>query len=176
MTMTTHPNTHSAAPVGLIAPVGAPSRWCRHALTCARWGRPGERGSVSVQLVILMPALFSIMFLGMQAALFYHARSVAIAASQEGARTAGGRGQSLQAGLGAASSFVTDAGGDDVLRASRVWGSRTTTTATVTVRGTSMSVIPGWSITVVQSATVPVERLTTNPPEFTSSHGPGGAN
>lgn len=131
---------------------------------------------MSVQLVILMPALFSIMFLGMQAALYYHARSVAIAASQEGARTAGGHGQSLQAGLGAASSFVTDAGGEDVLRASRASGSRTATTATVTVRGKSMSVIPGWSITVVQSATVPVERLTSPSREFTSPGVASGAN
>jgi Flp pilus assembly protein TadG len=44
-----------------------------------------ERGSTSVQMVILMPVLFSVMFLGLQAALVYHARTVAIAAAQEGA-------------------------------------------------------------------------------------------
>ena len=48
-----------------------------------------ERGSTSVQMVILMPVLFSVMFLGLQAALFYHARTVAIAAAQQGARAAG---------------------------------------------------------------------------------------
>ena len=41
-----------------------------------------------------------------------------------------------------------------------VSGSRTTTTATITVTGKSMSVIPGWHVTVTQSASVPVERLT----------------
>ena len=41
-------------------------------------------------MVILLPALFAVMFLGMQAALFYHARTVAIAAAQEGAKAAGG--------------------------------------------------------------------------------------
>ena len=35
-----------------------------------------------MQMVILMPVLFSVMFLGLQAALFYHARTVAIAAAQ----------------------------------------------------------------------------------------------
>lgn len=40
---------------------------------------------MSIELLILLPALFAVMFLGMQAALFYHARSVAIAAAQEGA-------------------------------------------------------------------------------------------
>jgi hypothetical protein len=41
-----------------------------------------------------------------------------------------------------------------------VSGTRTTTTATIIVTGQSMSVIPGWHITVTQSASVPVERLT----------------
>ena len=39
-------------------------------------------------MMILLPALFAVMFLGMQAALFYHARTVAIAAAQEGAKAA----------------------------------------------------------------------------------------
>jgi Flp pilus assembly protein TadG len=115
---------------------------------------------VSIQLVILMPALFSIMFLGMQGALWYHARSVAIAAAQEGARTAGAQNQSVEDGLAAASAFVADAGGDDVLQGATVTGTRTATQATVRVTGTSLSVIPGWSITVVQSATAQVERVT----------------
>ena len=44
--------------------------------------RAGERGSTSIQMVILMPALFAVMFLGMQAALIYHARTLAIASAQ----------------------------------------------------------------------------------------------
>ena len=98
-----------------------------------------ERGSTSVQMVILMPVLFLVMFLGLQAALFYHARTVAIAAAQQGAR----------------------AGGSDVLENASVTGSRTATEATVTVQGAALSVIPGWSPIVQQSATVPVERITT---------------
>jgi hypothetical protein len=39
-------------------------------------------------------------------------------------------------------------------------GGRSATTATVTVTGTSLSVIPGWSPAVSQSASVPVERIT----------------
>jgi hypothetical protein len=41
-----------------------------------------------------------------------------------------------------------------------VSGSRKTTTATISVTGKSMSVIPGWHMTVSQSASVPVERVT----------------
>jgi Flp pilus assembly protein TadG len=55
----------------------------RPATSSSRRRRRDDRGSVSIELVILLPALFALMFLGMQAALIYHARTVAIAAAQE---------------------------------------------------------------------------------------------
>jgi Flp pilus assembly protein TadG len=122
--------------------------------------RQDERGSVSIELVILLPALFAVMFLGMQAALFYHARTVAIAAAQEGAKAAGGENSKEADGVSAASSFVDEAGGDDVLPGATATANRTGTTVTVTVRGHSLSVIPGWNPVIVQSASLPVERLT----------------
>jgi Flp pilus assembly protein TadG len=121
---------------------------------------PSERGSASIQMVLLLPVLFTVMFLGMQAALFYHARSVAIAAAQEGARASSVEDGSGGAGAAAAASFVAAAGGDDVLKGARISSSRTAQVATVTVTGTSLSVIPGWSPSVRQSATAPVERIT----------------
>ena len=111
-------------------------------------------------MVLLMPALFAVMFLGMQGALFYHARTVALAAAQEGVRTAAGLGGSGAAGAHDAYAFVIAAGGDDVLKAPRVRSSRSTTTAPVTVTGRSLSVIPGRTPTVTQSASAPVERIT----------------
>ncbi|MDC5698071.1 pilus assembly protein [Intrasporangium calvum] len=119
-----------------------------------------EGGSASIQMVFLLPVMFSMMFLGMQAALYYHARTVAIAAAQEGARAAAAETGTTSHGTRAALNFVADAGGDDVLTAVAVTGARTATTATVTVRGRSLNVIPGWSPLLEQSATAPVERLT----------------
>jgi len=119
-----------------------------------------ERGSVAMQMVFLMPALFAVMFLGVQGALYYHAREVALAAAQEGAREAGSEQGTRDSGVATASTFLADAGGPDVMTSSSVSGSRTATTATVTVTGKSLSVIPGWHVTVTQSASVPVERLT----------------
>lgn len=128
---------------------------------CRRPGRRrGERGSVSIELVIILPALFAVLFLGMQAALYHHARTVAIAAAQEGARSAGGEEGKTSDGIAAATSFVADAGGDDVLVGASASANRTANAATVTVEGHSLSVIPGWSPVVRQSAAVPVERLT----------------
>ena len=123
--------------------------------------RRTDRGSASVELLILLPALFAVMFVGMQAALFFHARTVAIAAAQEGARAAGSEHGRESDGVAAATSFVTEAGADNVLTQPRTTAVRTATTASVTVEGFSLSVIPGWKPMVRQSATVPTERLTT---------------
>jgi hypothetical protein len=100
------------------------------------------------------------MFLGMQAALYYHARTVAIAAAQEGARAAGRETGRESDGIAAANEFVSDAGGDDVLVGAASTADRSGTTATVTVQGFSLSVIPGWKPVVRQAASVPIERLT----------------
>jgi Flp pilus assembly protein TadG len=123
-------------------------------------GPRSERGSVSIELVILLPALFAVMFLGMQAALFYHARTVAIAAAEEGARATGAEIGHEGTGIAAASAFVAAAGGDDVLQNASATANRTPTTATVTVTGFSLSVIPGWHPAITQSASVTVERVT----------------
>ena len=125
-----------------------------------RLARRDERGSVSIQMMILLPLMFLVMFTGMQAALYYHARAVAIAAVQEGAREAGSENGSRESGVGAAKDFINQAGGSDALTSSSVSGSRSATTATVTVTGKSLSVIPGWKVTITQSSSVPVERLT----------------
>lgn len=119
-----------------------------------------DRGSATVQIVVLMPALFLLMFTGMQAALIYHARTVAIAAAQEGARAAAAQYSSAEAGDLAAEQFIASAGGEDVLRVVTVTATRDATTASVIVTGTTMSVVPGWTPQIVQSASAPVERVT----------------
>lgn len=131
---------------------------------------------MSIELVILLPALFAVMFLGMQAALYHHARTVAIAAAQEGARAAGAEVGREADGVRAALDFVAEAGGDDVLAGASSSANRSTTTVTVTVRGFSLSVIPGWTPAVEQSATVPVERVTAPSREFRITEGSSGGN
>lgn len=121
----------------------------------------GDRGSTSLQLVIIFPAVLVLIFGGVQTALYFYARNVAIAAAQEGARAAGAQNGSSGAGTTAATDFITRAGGPDALPASSVSGSRSAVTATVTVRGRSLSLVPGYAgINITQSASVPVERIT----------------
>ncbi|WP_245618358.1 TadE/TadG family type IV pilus assembly protein [Knoellia aerolata] len=106
-----------------------------------------------------MPALLAVMFLGMQAALTYHARTLAIAAAQEGARAACAENGTTSAAISTARQYVADTAGD-ALTSATVTGARTANTATVTVRGVALSVIPGWQPTITQSASMPVERIT----------------
>ena len=128
-------------------------RWCAQvALGC-------ERGSASIQMVILMPVMFAVMFLGLQAALIYHARTLAIASAQEGARAAGAENGTAAAGISTARDYLTATAGD-ALTATAVTGERTTTTATITVRGVALSVLPGWRPGIAQSSSVTVERIT----------------
>ena len=132
----------------------------KRARSSSRRRRRGERGSVSIELVVLLPALFAVMFLGMQAALYYQAKTVAIAAAQQGARAAGAEHGRESDGVRAAYEFLAEAGGDDFNTATSTSATRTATTATVTVSGFSVSVIPGWKVRITQSASVPVEQVT----------------
>lgn len=117
-----------------------------------------ERGAVSIEMVVLLPALFAVLFLGMQAALYYHARTIAIAAAQEGARAAAAA--HAGPGDGTAAAYTYLAGAGDSLESSKAAARRTATTATVTVHGHSLSVIPGWKPVIRQRASAEIERLT----------------
>lgn len=121
--------------------------------------RRRERGTASVEMVLLMPLLLLILFSGVQGAVYFHARTLAIAAAQEGARAASRPDATLTDGTSAAAGFLADVAGDSLTRIT-ITGSRSATTATITVRGSSLSLIPGWTPTMEQTAHLPVERIT----------------
>ena len=109
-------------------------------------------------MVVLLPALFGLMFFGMQAALMFQGRALALAAAQEGARAASAEHGTVEQGVGAAQSFLaTSTAG---LTGTSVTGTRTATQSTITVTTTTLSVIPGWTPTITQLASLPVERVT----------------
>jgi Flp pilus assembly protein TadG len=112
-----------------------------------------------VEVVVLLPLVFLLLFAMVQGGLWFHARAVALAAAQEGARVAAAEDSSAGAGISAASSFVADAG-SGVVRDPAITGSRSITTATVTVTGLAQSLVPFLNPTVAQSASFPTERIT----------------
>ena len=132
------------------------SRWSEVLSARRRWA--ADRGATSIEMVILLPALFALMFLGMQAALIYQGRAVVLAAAQEGAREAASETGTAISGIRTAEGFA--AASTTGLNGVTVVGRRTATVATVTVSATTLSVIPGWSPTITQSASMPVERVT----------------
>ncbi len=110
---------------------------------------------------MLFPAVLLLVFAVIQGALYYHARNVALAAASDGLTAARARTGSSEEGLRAAASFLERAGGRDVLLDARVAAVRGGGTATVTVSGHVISllpVLPGWSVS--QTASGPVERFT----------------
>ena len=118
----------------------------------------GERGSVTVEMVVLMPVLLTTLFGGIQAGVVFHARHIAIAAAQEGARTAAAYQASLPDGVSTATNAAADRAGQ-TLTGIKVTGQRTTTRVSITVQGNAISLLPGVSWPIEQTATLPVERL-----------------
>ena len=118
-----------------------------------------ERGASSIEMVLALPIVLTVLFLAVQAGTWFHARSIALASAQSGARTSAMLNSSLEAGLSSARSFAADVGGT-TLTGVTVTGDRTATSTTVTVTGHSVRLVPFMDVTVSQSATLPVERYT----------------
>lgn len=117
-----------------------------------------ERGAVTVEMVVLMPVLLATLFGGIQAGVVFHARHIAIGAAQEGAREAAAYQASLTDGISTATRLASD-WGDTTLAGVHVTGQRTTTRVSITVQATAVSLLPGITWPVEQTATLPVERL-----------------
>lgn len=118
-----------------------------------------SRGAVTFELVVLMPVLLVISLGGVHAALLFHARTIAAAAAQNGAREAAAEDGSLGGGIATATAF-TRVAGETTLSNVRVDGDRSRTSVTITVHASSISLVPGLPTDATSSATLPVERLT----------------
>lgn len=95
-----------------------------------------------------------------QTGLWYYACEAALAAAQEGDRAASAEHGTATAGTQAAQDFL-DRTANDLVDGVEVSGQRTTTRATVTGSGRSLSLIPGFAgFPFSQTAAFEVERLT----------------
>lgn len=117
-----------------------------------------ERGAMSLaQVVITAPALLFLLMLIVQFGLMFHARNIAEQAAQEGAAVARRFDGTQTQGREKALQLLT-AVGEGTLKDRDVTASRTADTASVTVTGTVVSVVPGFSLSVSESASGPVEK------------------
>jgi Flp pilus assembly protein TadG len=136
-----------------------PTRPCRPVARRADRLRPNDRGSSSVELVLLAPALMFAIFLLIQAALYMHARHVALAGAQQGARlarTSSADSAALEQVRAATGSYLQQLGGG-VLSHSQVAVSTSNGVARVDVTGQAGSIVPGISLTVRAHSAGPTE-------------------
>ena len=122
-----------------------------------------DRGAGAVEVVLLTPLVFLLTFLPIQTALVLHARHIATAAAQEGARAARAvdldAGQAQAAGTRRAADFAALLGGN-TLRSPAVAVDRGAEQVTVVVSGTALGVLPGFQLKVTGRSVSPVERFT----------------
>lgn len=116
-----------------------------------------ERGETMVQTVIVAPALFLLIMGVIQVALIAHAQNVAEAAAQEGVTAARKFNATAADGQMKATAALA-ALGPRMFTGRKVIVDRTTATATVTVTGRALTIVPGFSRTIAETSSGPVER------------------
>lgn len=122
-----------------------------------------DSGSVSLEIAILGPALLLLIFSIVQAGLWFYARSLALAAAQEGVTAARSYGAEPNNGITRAQSFLEQQAGDSLTQTSVNSAGSTPTLIRIQVSGRALSVLPGVpGIEVTQSAVGSVERFTTD--------------
>ncbi|RBQ13970.1 pilus assembly protein [Spongiactinospora rosea] len=119
-----------------------------------------DRGSATLEATVIYPGILLLLLLAINTALWFHARSVALAAAQEGLRAGRSYGAGAVAGKAVADRFIKKAGGA-FLKSPVVRVTRAGNTLVVTVRGDAISLVPLMPRTVEQVARAPVERWTT---------------
>ena len=120
-------------------------------------------GSGTVEVVLTVPVLLTVLMLIVQLGLYWHATHVAQAAAQEGVRTARMLDGTAATGEARTRGFLTHAA-PSLLKDVTVTASRNPDHATVRVHGTVEAVIPGLTLTVDVHADGPSEQFRPDPP------------
>ncbi|MFJ9574643.1 TadE family protein [Streptomyces bacillaris] len=128
-----------------------------------RWSRAladngmRDRGSVSLEMLIVFPVVLMLILIVVHVGLWWHARNVALSAAQLGVESARVRGASAGSGTAEAREFLSRAGGS-ISRIS-VSGSKGATVQ-IRVTGSVDTMIPGLKLTIDQHAEAAAERIT----------------
>jgi Flp pilus assembly protein TadG len=131
-------------------------------------GRRSERGASSLELAILAPSILALIFISIQTALWLYGRSVALNAAQEGVSRLrlvqpplynAGIGEKVRADIEA---YAQQLGGNSLGDAQVLPPSYNSPEGQVsfTVTGESISLVPGLTLKVSQTATGPIEQFT----------------
>lgn len=122
-----------------------------------RWWNTDRAGVLD--FAVIFPFVLLLTLAIIQVGLYFHARSVAIGASESSLRQASAQYGSAPAGTASAYAFIAQAGGT-TLQAPLVVTNRTPTAATVNITGKSISLVPWVNFTVTVNQHRSVERVT----------------
>jgi Flp pilus assembly protein TadG len=117
-----------------------------------------DAGALTLSYVIVFPAVLIALVFIVQAALYFTAHNLALAAAQQGADVARAYNSTDGAGSAAALSLVRQ-DGSGMLETEQAVVTRTGTTVSVTVSGQAWSLIPGLPVRVSETVAEPVERF-----------------
>lgn len=118
----------------------------------------GEVGAASLELVAVFAAVLLLTFSGIQVGMYFFARSVVLAAAQEGVREARVLPADADRGVLAAESYLAQAG-DSSLIDPQVALAVTGTEVTVTVTARVQDLLGGMlDLSISQTSTGPIER------------------
>lgn len=118
-----------------------------------------DRGGGALELAILTPVIFLLIFGAIQAMMLAHGRNIAQSAAQRGVEVGRSYDASPAAGADAARDFLAHMG-ESALRAPAVTTTGSTgQTVRITVAGRVPSLVPGMRWHITQAATGPRERL-----------------
>jgi uncharacterized protein (UPF0333 family) len=136
----------SPSPNRAAAPAGGPPR------------RAGERGTVTLEALLIYPLVLLIAWIGMQLALVHLANRVALASAEEAASAARARTSTINAAQQRAHRYLDVLGGG-LLADPTVRILRTADTVTVVVDGNAERIVPGFPVRVTQTLQSPTERF-----------------
>jgi Flp pilus assembly protein TadG len=116
-----------------------------------------ERGSTTVEFVVLVPLMVLLLMVVVQFGIYFHTRAVATTAAHQAADNARILDGTAEAGSAAATQFLDQNAG--ALRDQDVSVERSDTDVTVTVTGEVLSLIPFASFPLDVTVSAPVERI-----------------
>jgi len=122
----------------------------------ATWPTKSDRGEATAQLVILTPILILLVFLGIQAAIYFHSANVAAAAASQGAAAGSRRGSGIAEATAAAQQTLADLGDSGEAQTS---AEQDAAFVRVTVQVDVPRVLPFFPETVSRTAVEPNERF-----------------
>jgi Flp pilus assembly protein TadG len=119
-----------------------------------------DSGALTLTYVITVPVFLLVVMIIVQAAMWFLARSAALAAARQGVNAARVQPVSPAAGVAAADSFASRAAHGYLINPQASATNSTAVTIVISVTGNVPSLVPGVPIQVTQVAAAPVERFT----------------